>query len=146
MLYDSIVLVGSLNHLFPFINVMRGRFFNVHIFAGLTSPYSLQGMPVIGGCNCNSINRLIIICFSEILFNLYLFAILLFKFISTLLKNIHIRITQSRYFYICRLRKIHDFFIMGNSPAINSKYSNPYSIIGSFNAFGNYLRHRYFSF
>ena len=47
MLHNPIVFFGRFDHLATFNNIVRSRFFDVHVFAGLANPDRCEGMPVI---------------------------------------------------------------------------------------------------
>jgi hypothetical protein len=47
----SIILVGGFEHFSTFPDIVRTGFFDVNVLAGLTGPYSGEGVPVVGRGN-----------------------------------------------------------------------------------------------
>src|SRR5262249_52667427 len=79
MLTETIVFGGCFNHPPPYPNVVCSPFLDVDIFTCLTSPDSIQGMPVVGSRNRDHIDLFVVEDLPQILNCLDFPPILCFK-------------------------------------------------------------------
>ena len=92
VLYDAVIFIGRLDHLFAFMDIMRSRFLHIHILSGLAGPDRLQRMPVVGGGQGDGIDVLIFKEPSEILLNAHFHAEFLLQFGGSFLGQGEVRI------------------------------------------------------
>ena len=65
-LADPAVLACGGNHGRAFRNVVAGRLFDVHVFAGLHGPDGTQGVPVVGRRGTDQIDRRVLECLAHV--------------------------------------------------------------------------------
>ena len=94
MLNHALVFACGFNSDASFMNIMAHGFFNINILARLTRPNGHEAMPVIGGCDGNSVHIFISKCFADILNSFGSLACFAFNILDPFGKSPFIRINQ----------------------------------------------------
>ena len=130
VLNDAMIFSCRFHHLASFPDIVRTRFFYVHVFARLASPDGTQRMPMIGSSERNGINGLIFQELSDVCKTDWFLSIGLFELIQSLVQHVLVNVAQGSDFHIHRVQLGKTLDVL-HAPSVQPNVRHPNSGIGS---------------